>query len=129
MRFLVFNVAVLALLACAWLMGLFRPFFTLGLQEWSMLGVLGVYAALGAVLLVRGRPDAASHVANSLPIFGLFFTGLGLLLSASHFTNTSPAALALIFRGLIGAIAPNIIAVGLMLWLREMGRWLYGADL
>lgn len=125
MRFILFNLMVVALLICAGLFGLLQPFLSLGSLEWSMLGALLVYGSVGAVALTLDKSQITSHVAHSLPILGLVFTGLGLLLAASQFSSIDPSALARIFHELVYAISPNVVAVGLMFWLREMAWWVY----
>lgn len=130
MRFVIFNLALLALLICAGLLGLLSPFLLLGLKEWLMLGALGLYGALGAYFLaLRHNIPAASHVHHSIPILALVFTGLGLLLAGSSFTSLDPGALAIIFKEMVSAISPNVLGVFLMVWLRETAFYLYGKEL
>lgn len=129
MRFIFFNLIVLALMICAGLLGLLSPFMGLGYLEWAMLGTLGAYAAVGAGAMALGKEWVASHISHSLPILGLVMTGMGLLIGANNFSSLDSASIASIFHQLVFAISPNIVAVGLMAWLRELAFWVYKADL
>jgi hypothetical protein len=122
-RFVVTNLVVLALLYAGWRLGLFAGLPRLGPLECVMLGFLALYAACGAGAALLGDWRACAHIANSLPMWALAFTGLGLILAVSDLHTLTPQAMAAVFRNLAFAIVPNIAGVALMAWLREVAWW------
>lgn len=125
-RFIVVNVMMIAILIAAWRVGLLAAVPALGGVETTMLGALGVYAALGFAAAWRGRWQIAQHIANGVPMWALGCTGLGMLLAVNGLHELTPAAMARVFRDLAFAIAPNIAGVALMSWLREVIWWCGG---
>ena len=122
-RFVVTNVVMLALVYAGWQLGLFSGFPRLGPIELVMLGFLALYAACGAGAAFLGNWRTCAHIANSLPMWALAFTGLGLILAVSDLHSLTPEAMASVFRNLAFAIVPNIVGVALMAWLREIAWW------
>ncbi|MGH7210666.1 MAG: hypothetical protein ACREF1_04305 [Acetobacteraceae bacterium] len=122
-RFVVTNVVIAALLYAAWRFGVFVGFPTLGPAELAMVGFLAVYAAFGAAVAFMGNWRTCAHIANSLPMWALTFTGLGLVLAVADLHSLTPEAMAVVFRNLAYAIIPNIVGVALMAWLRELAWW------
>jgi hypothetical protein len=127
-RFVITNIIGLALIYAGWRLGLFDRFPTLGPVECIMLGILGLYAACGAVAAFLGQWRTCAHIANSLPMWALAFTGLCLVLAVADLTSLTPEAMALVFRNLAFSIVPNIFGVALMAWLREIAWWCARAE-
>lgn len=119
-RFVVVNGMVLALLFAAWRLGMFAGFPALGAVELIMVGFLAAYAIAGAIAAFLGHWEACAHIANSLPMIALAFTGLGLILAVAGLGALTPEAMAAVFRNLAFSIVPNIAGVALMVWLREI---------
>lgn len=122
-RFLVLNVMLVAVLAAAWRAGLFDGFPVLGWQESAMLCALGTYGLFGLAAAFAGRWNIANHIANGAPIMALPMTGLGLILAAQGVHDLTPAALAGTFRAMVTALSPNVAAVVILYWLRELEAW------
>lgn len=127
-RFVITNVIVLALFYAGWRMGLLNGFPALGPLECAMVGVLVVYGAVGAGAAFFGNWRTCAHIANSLPMWALAFTGLGLVLAVAGLNSLTPSAMAVVFRNLAYAIVPNIVGVALMAWLREIAWWCARAE-
>lgn len=127
-RFVVTNVIVAALVYAAWRLGVFAGFPTLAPVELVMVGFLVAYAAIGAIAAFVGNWRACAHIANSLPMWALTFTGLGLVLAVADLRSLTPEAMAVVFRNLAYSIIPNIVGVALMAWLRELAWWCAGAE-
>jgi hypothetical protein len=127
-RFVITNFIVLALIYAGWRTGLLNGFPTLGPVESAMVGLLALYAAVGAVAAFLGHWRTCAHIANSLPMWALAFTGLGLVLAVAGLNSLTPEAMALVFRNLAYAIVPNIVGVALMAWLRELAWWCARAE-
>ena len=127
-RFIVTNLTILALLYAGWRLGFFAGFPALAPLECVMLGFLALYAAFGAVAAFRDDWRTCAHIANSLPMWALAFTGLGLVLAVAGLNSLTPDAMAVVFRNLAYAIVPNIAGVALMAWLREIAWWCARAE-
>ncbi|HEY5300106.1 MAG TPA: hypothetical protein VIJ55_05465 [Acetobacteraceae bacterium] len=127
-RFVVTNVVVAALAYAAWRFGVFTGFPALGRVEIVMVGFLAAYAALGAAAAFMGNWRTCAHIANSLPMWALTFTGLGLVLAVADLHSLTPEAMAVVFRNLAYSIIPNIVGVALMAWLRELAWWCARAE-
>jgi hypothetical protein len=127
-RFIVTNVVILALLYAGWRLGVFDGFPALGPFEGVMVSVLAVYAGFGAVAAFFGHWRTCAHIANSLPMWALAFTGLGLVLAVADLHSLTPDAMAVVFRNLAFSIVPNIAGVALMAWLRELAYWCARAE-
>jgi hypothetical protein len=127
-RFVVINVIVAALVYAAWRLGVFAGFPALGRVEAVMIGFLAAYAAFGAVAAFLGDWRTCAHIANSLPMWALTFTGLGLVLAVADLHSLTPEAMAAVFRNLAYSIIPNIVGVALMAWLRELAWWCAHAE-
>jgi hypothetical protein len=109
--------------------GLFAAIPSLILTEKLMLGLLVAITVFGLLLGFGHRWDSASHIANTLPMLGLAFTGLGLLNAVASMGALTPDALASVFRELGYAIAPNIMAVFGMWWIKVVGWWAAGEEI
>lgn len=127
-RFVVTNVIVAALVYAAWRLGVFAGFPALAPVEIVMVGFLVAYAAIGAIAAFLGNWRTCAHIANSLPMWALAFTGLGLVLAVAGLNSLTPDAMAVVFRNLAYAIVPNIVGVALMAWLRELAWWCARAE-
>ncbi len=128
-RFVVINVIILALLYAGWRLGVFDGFPALGPVELVMVGFLALYAAFGAGAAFLGNWRTCAHIANSLPMWALAFTGLGLVLAVADLHSLTPEAMASVFRNLAFSIVPNIAGVALMAWLRELAWWCARAEI
>jgi hypothetical protein len=127
-RFVVTNVIILALLYAGWRLGVFNGFPALAPIELVMVGFLAVYAGFGAAAAFLGHWRTCAHIANSLPMWALSFTGLGLVLAVADLHTLTPEAMASVFRNLAFSIVPNIAGVALMAWLRELAWWCARAE-
>ncbi|MDA8051044.1 MAG: hypothetical protein M0002_13760 [Rhodospirillales bacterium] len=127
-RFVVINVMVAAVGIAAWRAGLFAAVPALGGKEAAMLAGLSLYALVGFGAAWRGRWETARHIANGVPMWALGCTGLGMLLAVNGLHALTPAAMAVVFRDMAFAIAPNIAGVLLMAWLREAIWWCGGEE-
>ncbi|MEO8715612.1 MAG: hypothetical protein ABI369_11420 [Acetobacteraceae bacterium] len=127
-RFVITNVIIAALIYAAWRLGVFAGFPALAPVEVVMVGFLAVYAAFGAAAAFMGNWRTCAHIANSLPMWALTFTGLGLVLAVADLHALTPEAMAAVFRNLAFSIIPNIAGVALMAWLRELAWWCARAE-
>lgn len=127
-RFIITNFILLAFAYAAWRYGLFDRFPALGPLECAMVGFLTLYALAGAAAAFFGNWRTCAHIANSLPMWALAFTGLGLVLAVADLNSLTPEAMAAVFRNLAYAIVPNIVGVALMAWLRELAWWCARAE-
>lgn len=119
------HLAALAALLGAWRFGILDGILA-GLAsppEAMMLGALGCYWLFGLVRACQGHIQQASHVANSLPIWALAETGLGILLAFAAIHSLEPAVLLGALRAAVLAITPNILGVMGMAWIREVVFW------
>jgi hypothetical protein len=127
-RFVIVNLVVLALIFAGYRLGVLDRFPTLGPLECVMVGFLVLYAAAGAIAAFLGQWRSCAHIANSLPMWALAFTGLGLVLAVAGLHSLTPDAMAVVFRNLAYSIIPNIVGVALMAWLRELAWWCARAE-
>lgn len=127
-RFVVVNVMMLAVLIAAWRIGMFGAVPALGEIEIVMLAALACYGSVGFAAAFAGRWESARHLANGIPMWGMAFTGLGMLLAVTHLRSLTPDGLSAVFRDFVFAISPNVLAVALMAWLREVLWWCHGAE-
>lgn len=127
-RFIITNVIIVALFYAAWRFGVFAGFPALAPVELAMVGFLAVYALIGAAAAFMGNWRTCAHIANSLPMWALSFTGLGLVLAVADLHALTPEAMATVFRNLAYSIIPNIAGVALMAWLRELAWWCARAE-
>lgn len=123
-RFVAVNVFIIAIIVLLWLKGFWQALPAFPPYELVMIAILGAYFSLGMALVVLDR-NTAAHIANSLPILALGFTGLSLVIAVGNLHAVNPAALAVIFHELAYAIAPNIAGVLMMAWLREVMWFAY----
>lgn len=123
-KFIVLNLVGLAFLFVCWYAGLLSAFPSLARPELYMLGCLGVYSLLGFWGVLKHNYRTVSHIANGLPILGLAFTGLGLLLAINGMKSISPDTMLLAFKQLGFSITPNVVAVYGLFYLRELVHYL-----
>lgn len=102
-----------------WFLGL----FSLKLAEYAMLIFLFGYFAIGSIASWFQNWHIVRHIANGLPMWALAFTGIGIINASLGLTNTTPEIMITVFKNLALAIAPNIVGVLLMIWLREIALW------
>lgn len=122
-RFVIVNAVIAAICVAASRLGLFGGVQALGTAEIAMLSMLGVMFLVGIGCAFRGRWESVYHIANTLPVWAMAFTGLGLLLVVATGSMATPADKAAMFRGIVFAISPNIAAAAFMAWLRELAWW------
>ncbi len=125
-RLALVHLAALAALLGAWQAGLLDGAIAAAREptEAMMLGALCLYAGWGMLAVLRGDWKVSRHVANGLPMWGLGCTGVGMVLAVSHLQGIDPGVMTQVFRQLAFAIMPNILAVVLMTWIREMMWWM-----
>jgi len=128
-RFIVTNGIMAVMLFGAVMGNWFMGFFSLGYIEIIMGGFLLMYFIGGAIAATRKRWDIVKHVANGLPMWALAFTGIGIINAAAGLVDASTEQLIQVFKNLALAIAPNIIGVLLMVWLREIAMWCSGEEI
>ena len=122
-KFIVVNVGALAIAFSAWASGWFAVLSMLDWPEISMLIFLVGYFCVGLVAAAKHATSTVEHVMDGLPMWGLCFTGISLILAVSHLTTNDPEVLFLVFKYMALAILPNVLGVYLMIWLREVSHW------
>ena len=128
-RFVTLNVMILSGALASWWSGFFAGMPHFMWQEEAMLLALLIYGMVGFVAAFLGRWQTASHLANGAPIVALAMTGMGMLIAVSDLQALNPQALALVFREMAYAIAPNILGVLILVWLRELAYWCAGEEI
>lgn len=122
-RFTVINGIMITLLIGAATGNWFTGFFSLGYVELIMAAFLFAYFMIGVRAAFNWRWNIVRHIANGLPMWALAFTGLGIINAAVGLTGTSTDQLIEVFKNLALAIAPNILGILFMVWLREIALW------
>jgi hypothetical protein len=89
-----------------------------------LVGLLGAYAIWGLIAMLQQHWDDVRHIANSLPMYGLCFTVLGILLTMASVKDFSTESVTNLLLPLICALTPNMVGVGLMIWMRELAWWI-----
>jgi hypothetical protein len=123
-KFVTIHVTVAAVAFALWRAGVFAIFPRFSSTELILIGLLGAYAVRGFIALLQQRWDDVRHIANSLPMYGLCFTVLGILLTMASVKDFSTEAVTNLLLPLICALAPNMVGVALMVWMRELAWWL-----
>jgi hypothetical protein len=123
-KFVVLHATVAALVFALWRAGAFALAPDLGWFELCLVGLLCLYSVPGFLAVIQQRWEAAGHVANGIPMWGLALTGIGMLVSVAQLKALTPDAMAQVFRNLAFSITPNIVGVVLMAWIRELAWWL-----
>lgn len=127
--FIIINTMVAALLFGFWRLGLLSGFTSLSGNEVVLLGLLTLYSVPGFVSVVRGNFTHARFVANSIPMWGLAFTVLGMIMAVSQFKSLTPEVIGEVFKNLAFAITPNMVGVVLMAWIRELCFYIGGEEI
>ena len=127
--FIIINTMILALIFGFWRMGILDGFPQLASSEVIMIGLLFIYAIPGFISTFKGNYDHARFVANSIPMWALALTVLGMLLAVSKITDFSPEIIGSVFKNLAFAITPNMIGVVLMTWIRELCYYMSGEEI
>lgn len=122
-RFIVINAIMITLMIGATLGNWFVGLFSLGYTELIMASFLFIYFMGGVIASFRHKWNIVRHIANGLPMWALAFTGLGIINAAVGLTGTSTEQLVEVFKNLALAIAPNILGILFMVWLREVALW------
>ena len=123
-KFVTIHMILAAVAFALWRAGVFDIFPRLNTTETILIGFLGAYAIRGFIALLRQRWDDVRHIANSLPMYGLCLTVLGILLTMASVKDFSPESAAQLLLPLICALTPNMAGVALMVWMRELAWWM-----
>lgn len=123
-KFVTIHVTVAAVAFALWRAGVFGIFPRLSSTEMILVGLLAAYAVRGFIAMLQQRWEDVRHVANSLPMYGLCFTVLGILLTMASVKGLSPESVTNLLLPLICALTPNMVGVGLMIWMRELAWWM-----
>ena len=123
-KFVTIHVTVAAVAFALWRAGMFEIFPRLSTTELILVGLLGAYATRGFLALLQQRWEDVRHIANSLPMYGLCFTVLGILLTMASVKDFSAEAVTKLLLPLICALTPNMVGVALMVWMRELAWWM-----
>jgi hypothetical protein len=123
-KFVTIHVTVAAVAFALWRAGVFGIFPRLNSTELILVGLLAAYAIRGFIAMLQQRWQDVRHIANSLPMYGLCFTVLGILLTMASVKDYSTESATNLLLPLICALTPNMIGVGLMIWMRELAWWM-----
>lgn len=123
-KFITLHVTVAAMAFALWRAGVFAIFPRLSPTELILVGLLGAYALRGFIAMLQQRWEDVRHIANSLPMYGLCFTVLGILLTMASVRDFSPDSVTNLLLPLICALSPNMVGVALMIWMRELAWWM-----
>ena len=123
-KFVTIHVTVAALAFALWRAGVFEVFPRLSSTELILVGLLGAYAIRGFIAILLLHWEDVRHIANSLPMYGLCFTVLGILLTMASVKDFSPNSAMNLLLPLICALTPNMVGVALMIWMRELAWWI-----
>jgi hypothetical protein len=123
-KFVTIHVTVAAVAFALWRAGVFGIFPRLSPTELILVGLLGAYATRGFIAMLQQRWEDVRNIANSLPMYGLCFTVLGILLTMASVKDFSAEAVTNLLLPLICALTPNMVGVALMIWMRELAWWL-----
>jgi hypothetical protein len=123
-KFVTIHVTVAAVTFALWRGGVFGIFPRLSPTELILVGLLGTYAIRGFIAMAQRRWEDVRHIANSLPMYGLCFTVLGILLTMASVRDFSAESVTSLLLPLICALTPNMVGVALMVWMRELSWWL-----
>jgi len=126
-RFVFTNFLLILVLALGWFLGWFSGFRYVPVQEWEMVGLLGL-GWIAALLFAYGNHwSKVFHIANSLPMWGLCFLGLGVInsgaLLAAAAGQPSPEVALAAVKGIIYSLPANFVGVFGLLWAREVAFW------
>ncbi len=123
--FIVINVGALVLMASAWSSGWFAILSMIEWHEIIMLFYLIGYFGIGLIAAGKRAWETVGHITDGLPMYGLCFTGVSLLLALGHLTSSNADVVMDVFKYMTLAIIPNILGAWLMIWLREIAYWTY----
>jgi len=123
-KFVTIHMTVSAVVFALWRAGVFGVFPRLNSTELLLIGFLGAYAIRGFIALLRQRWNDVRHIANSLPMYGLCLTVLGVLLTMASVKDFSAESAAHLLLPLVCALTPNMVGVALMIWMRELAWWM-----
>ena len=123
-RFVTIHATVAAVAFALWRAGVFESFPRLNATELVLVGLLGAYAIRGFIAMLQQHWEDVTHIANSLPMYGLCFTVLGILLTMASVKDFSAEAVTKLLLPLICALTPNMVGVALMVWMRELTWWM-----
>lgn len=126
--FVIINTMVVALTFGFWRLGILDGLPQLAVSELILIALLFVYAIPGFVSAYLGKFGHAKFVANSIPMWALAFTVMGMLLAVSQITDFTPEVIGAVFKNLAFAITPNMVGVVLMVWIRELVYYCGGEE-
>jgi len=119
-KFVTIHATVAAVAFALWRAWVFETFPRLSSTELILVGLLGAYAIRGFIAMLQQHWEDVRHIANSLPMYGLCFTVLGILLTMASVKNSSTEPVTNLLLPLFCALTPNMVGVALMIWMREL---------
>lgn len=119
---------IFALIFGFWRIGILDGFPQLNLTELVLIGLLFIYSIPGFISAFNANFIHAKFVANTIPMWALAFTVMGMLLAVSEITDFTPEIIGKVFKNLAFAITPNMIGVVLMAWIRELCYYMGGEE-
>jgi hypothetical protein len=123
-KFATIHATVAAVAFAFWRAGVFETVSRLSSTDLILVGLLGAYAIRGFIAMLQQHWEDVRHIANSLPMYGLCFTVLGILLTMASVKDFSTESVTNLLLPLICALTPNRVGVGLMIWMRELAWWI-----
>jgi hypothetical protein len=121
--FLVTNVILLSITGAAAWLGLLYPLVLMPYYETLMAYFMVLVFAIGLLGAFFGNWREVYHIGNSLPMWGILGTGLGITnaFAVAHGAHALTPALGFQFFINAGlALTINFEAIFLMIWLREL---------
>jgi hypothetical protein len=123
-RFVVIHVTIAAVAFALWRTGAFGSLPLPDREEIFLLGCLVLYSIPGFIAVSQRNWAVVKHIGNGVPMWAICFTVLGLILTVASIKDMTPDSLTNAFRNIILALAPNLLGMLLMNWLRELAWWL-----
>ena len=123
-KFIVIHVTIAAVVFALWRAGALASLHMLNWTEVFLLGCLVLYALPGFFAVTQQNWRVVKHIGNGVPMWAICFTVLGLILTVASIKDMTPESLTNAFRNIILSLAPNLVGMLLMNWLRELAWWL-----
>jgi hypothetical protein len=123
-NFIVIHVTIAAITFALWRGGALASFPALNVEETVLLSCLVLYAIPGFIAVFQRKWAVVKHIGNGVPMWAICFTVLGLILTVASIKDMTPDSLTGAFRNIILSLAPNLVGMLLMNWLRELAWWL-----
>jgi hypothetical protein len=123
-KFIIVHVTIAAVVFALWRAGALASLPKLSWVEVVLLGCLLLYALPGFIAAIQRKWTVVRHIGNGVPMWAICFTVLGLILTVTSIKDMTPESLTSAFRNIILSLAPNLLGMLLMNWLRELAWWL-----